>query len=154
MRLVMSAVLLILIVTSVARAQHTHVPTPSSWALSVAESNFGNGQGEKRSRLTILIDTDKWQKWSDTFIDRRGRTWHHAWSGPANGTLRPVAGGAGISYSVNATTDTSVKVGREGTTQICKFSLSVDKKKLTNICTVELKSGKGFGQTIVFNRTR
>lgn len=142
------------LLTPLALAQHAHFPTPSTWVLSPSESNFGDGPAEKSDTFVVLTDTDKQQKWSDTFVDAEGKTWHYSWSGPADGTLLPVKGITGISYSVDAATDTSVETYPDGTVQTCKFALSADKKKFMDSCTAKSKTGQEFPQTIVFNRSK
>jgi len=68
----LSAVLLGSLTLS-ALAAHTHAPTPSTWELNVAASDFGGGPSMKSDTMTILTDTEKWLKWTDVAVDGDGK---------------------------------------------------------------------------------
>ena len=134
-------------------AAHTHLATPSTWTLNLAESDFGGGPSMKSDVFVMVTDTEKSEKWTDTMVDPDGKTWKSSWSGPADGTSHPFTGMPG-SYSSNAATDVSVLTAPDGSVSTCNFSLSADKKKFTNKCVTKTKDGKQFNQTTVYDRTK
>jgi hypothetical protein len=71
--------------TPVAFATHTHLPTPSTWTLNLAESDFGGGISMKSDTFVITTDTDKWGKWTDTMVGSDGKTVRSSWSGAEDG---------------------------------------------------------------------
>ena len=151
--LYVSAALLASTLTPLAFAAHTHVSTPSTWTLNLAESDFGGGPSMKSDVFVITMDTEKWAKWSDNMVDGDGKNWKFSWSGPADGTPKPFTGMNGT-YSSNAATDVAVETNPDGSVVTCTFSLSADKKKYINKCVAKMKDGKQFNQTTVYDRTR
>ena len=148
-----AVVLLSSTLTPLAFAAHTHLATPSTWTLNLAESDFGGGPSMKSDVFVITMDTEKWAKWSDNMVDGDGKNWKFSWSGPADGTPKPFTGMNGT-YSSNAATDVSVETTPDGSTFTCTFSISPDKKKFTNKCVTKTKDGKQFNQTTVYDRTK
>jgi hypothetical protein len=57
--LCVSAVLLASTLTPFAFAAHTHMSTPSTWTLNLAESDFGGGPSMKSDVFVITMDTEK-----------------------------------------------------------------------------------------------
>ena len=147
------AMLLASTLTPFAFAAHTHLPTPSTWTLNLAESDFGGGPSMKSDVFVITVDNEKSATWSDNMVDGDGKAWKFSWTGPADGTPKPFKGING-SYSTNAATDVSVETDPEGNVETCTFSLSADKKKFTNKCVTKTKDGKQFNQTTVYDRTK
>ncbi|HZQ43151.1 MAG TPA: hypothetical protein VFA99_07855 [Acidobacteriaceae bacterium] len=137
-----------------ARAAHTHVPTPSTWELNVSASDFGGGPAMKSDRMTILTDTDKWFKWTDVSVDADGKTWKTSWSGPQDGTLKPIVGMQGGQASFKTDDDSSHWVMPDGSTSDSIMVLSPDKKKGTLTMTIKTKDGKEFHQTLVYDRVK
>lgn len=148
-----SAVLLASTLTPFAFAAHTHLATPSTWTLNLAESDFAGGPSMKSDVFVVTMDTEKWQKWSDNMVDSDGKNSKFSWSGPADGTPKPFTGINGT-YSTNAATDVAVETMPDGSVSTCAFSLSADKKKFTNKCVTKTKDGKQFNQTTVYDRTK
>ncbi len=149
-----SAILLPSLLTSSVLAAHTHVPTPSTWTLNLAESDFASGPSMKSDVFVMLTDTEKLAKYTDSMVDGDGKTWNSSWSGPADGTAHPVTGMAGATFSTDAATDRSVMTLPDGTAIACDFSLSPDKKKFINKCVAKTKDGKQANQTMVYDRTK
>lgn len=139
---------------SQARAANTHVQTPSTWKLNLGESDFGGGPSMKSDQMMVTTDTEKWLKFSGTEIDGDGKTYHYSWSGPQDGTMKPMNGMAGTQASFKASDDTSHWVYPDGTTSDTKFSLSSDKKKAIFDADVKTKDGKTFHQKLVYDRVR
>src|SRR5215469_7002982 len=140
--------------TLTAFAAHTHAPTPSTWALNVAASDFGGGPTMKSDRMTILTDTEKWLKWTDVSVDGDGKTWKTSWSGPQDGTLKPVEGMEGAKASFKTADDSSHFEMADGSTSDSTLVMSPDKKKVTITATIKTKDGKEFHQTWVYDRVK
>ena len=149
-----AAVLLASTFTPFAFAAHTHLPTPSTWTLNLAESDFGGGISLKSDTFVITEDTDKWGKWTDTAVDGNGKTVKSSWSGAEDGKPHPFGGWAGATYSSDPATDVSVEKFPDGTVQTCTFSLNASKTKFTSKCAAKSPNGKVAHQTIVYDRTK
>lgn len=149
-----SIVLLAAVAAPYAIAAHTHMPTPRTWTFNLKESNYGGVPAPKSESFVMLTDTEKWAKYTDIQVDAEGKTWKSSWSGPADGTAKPIVGIPGATFSSNAATDVSVMVMPDGMVQTCDFSLSADKKKFIEDCVAKTKDGKTFKQHIVFDRTK
>lgn len=150
----LSGALLAATLVPIAFASQTHVTTPSTWVLNLKESDFGGGPRMKSDVVTILTDTAKWLKYTDVTVDGDGKTWKTSWSGAADGKALPVKGMSGASYSEDAASDTQVMNLPDGTAISCGYSLSADKKKLTDKCVAKAKDGKTFNQTLIYDRTK
>ena len=137
-----------------ALAAHTHAPTPSTWELNVAASDFGSGPTMKSDTMTILTDTEKWLKWTDVTVDGDGKTWKTAWSGPQDGTLKPIEGMEGAKAGFKTADDSSHWVMADGSSSDSTLVMSPDKKKVTITNVVKTKDGKTFNQTLVYDRTK
>ena len=137
-----------------ALAAHTHAPTPSTWELNVAASDFGGGPTMKSDKMSILTDNDKWLKWTDVTVDGDGKTWKTSWSGPQDGTLKPVEGMEGAKASFKTADDSSHWEMADGSTSDSTLVMSPDKKKVTITATVKTKDGKEFHQTWVYDRVK
>ena len=137
-----------------ALAAHTHAPTPSTWVLNVTASDFGGGPTMKSDQMTILTDTDKWFKWTDLTVDGDGKTWKTSWSGPADGTLKPVEGMDGAKAGFNTANDSSHWEMADGSTTNTTMVMSEDKKKVTISAMTKTKDGKEFHQTWVYDRAK
>jgi hypothetical protein len=149
-----SAAVLASVLTLCAFAAQTHLPTPSTWALNLADSNFGGGPAMKSDVFVMVTDTAKWAKYTDATDFGDGKIVKTSWSGPADGSPRPIVGMPGATYADTATTDTSVETLPDGTAITCNFSLTPNGKKFINKCLAKLKNGKQVNQTIVYDRTR
>jgi len=149
----LSAVLLGSLTLS-ALAAHTHAPTPSTWELNVAASDFGGGPSMKSDTMTILTDTEKWLKWTDVAVDGDGKTWKTSWSGPQDGTLKPIEGMEGAKASFKTADDSSHWEMANGSSSDSTLVMSPDKKKVTITAVVKMKDGKTFNQTLVYDRTK
>jgi len=150
----LSAAVFAAILAPFALASQTHVVTPSTWTLNLQQSDFGGGPAMKSDVITVQTDTDKWLKFTDVTVDGDGKTWNTAWSGPADGTSHPLKGMPGATFSQNAATDVDVMTLPDGTEITCSYSLSPDKKKMTNKCAAKSKDGKVVNQTTVYERTK
>jgi hypothetical protein len=137
-----------------ALAAHTHAPTPSTWELNVAASDFGGGPTMKSDTMTILTDNDKWLKWTDVTVDADGKSWNTSWSGPQDGSLKPVEGMPGAQASFKTADDSSHWVMADGSTSDSTLVMSPDKKKVTITATVKTKDGKEYHQTWVYDRVK
>lgn len=137
-----------------ALAAHTHAPTPSTWELNVAASDFGGGPAMKSDKMIILTDNDKWLKWTDVTVDSDGKTWNTSWSGPQDGTMKPVEGMAGSKASFKTADDSSHWEMADGTVSDSTLVMSPDKKKVTITMTIKTKDGKTFNQTLVYDRVK
>jgi hypothetical protein len=137
-----------------ALAAHTHAPTPSTWELNVAASDFGGGPTMKSDHMTILTDNDKWLKWTDVTVDGDGKTLKTSWSGPQDGTLKPVEGMDGAKASFKTADDSSHWEMADGSTSDSTLVMSPDKKKVTITAVVKMKDGKEYHQTWVYDRVK
>ncbi len=137
-----------------ALAAHTHAPTPSTWQLNVAASDFGGGPAMKSDQMTVLTDTEKWFKWTDVSVDADGKTWKTSWSGPQDGTLKPIEGMAGAQASFKTADDSSRWVMPDGSVSESTMVMSPDKKKVTITATLKTKDGKEIHQTLVYDRVK
>jgi hypothetical protein len=140
--------------TPCALAAHTHAPTPSTWELNTSATDFGGGPAMKSDRMTILTDTDKWMKWTDVSVDADGKTWKTSWSGPQDGTLKPIVGMQGAQAGFKTDDDSSHWVMPDGSTSDSTIVLSPDKKKATLTLTIKMKDGKEYHQTLVYDRVK
>ena len=134
-------------------AAHTHLPAHSAWTLNVGESDFGGGFSMKSDTFVIIIDNDKWGKWTDNMVDGDGKTWKTSWSGPEDGKPHPFIGMSGT-YSTDSAADVSVEKLPDGTVQTCNFTLSSDGKKFSEKCVAKSPDGKEAHQTIVYDRSK
>jgi hypothetical protein len=137
-----------------ALAAHTHAPTPSTWELNVSESDFGGGPTMKSDKMTILTDNDKWLKWTDVTVDNDGKTWKTSWSGPQDGTMKPIVGMEGAKASFKTADDSSHWEMPDGSISDSTLVMSPDKKKVTITNVVKTKDGKTFNQTLVYDRVK
>jgi hypothetical protein len=137
-----------------ALAAHTHAPTPSTWKLNVAASDFGGGPTIKADDMTILTDNDKWLKWTDVTVDSDGKTWNTSWSGPQDGTLKPIEGMDGAKAGFKTADDSSHWVMADGSISDSTLVMTPDKKKVTITNVVKTKDGKTFTQTLVYDRVK
>ncbi len=135
-------------------AAHTHVQTPSTWELDASKSDFGGGPAMKSDVMHITVDTERALKYTDVMVDANGKTWKTSWSGPQDGTMKPLTGMPGGQASFNAAEDSSRMQMPDGSKMDCTLSLSDDKKQSTEKCTVTTKDGKTANQTLVYNRTK
>lgn len=139
--------------TVIAFAAHTHVPTPSTWTLNVKASDFGGGPAMKSDVITLLTDTEKWLKDTDVMVDDTGTTLKSSWSGPQDGTFKPVTGIPGAKAEYKTDDDSSVMIMPGGEEFDCLFSFDSSKKKVTQTCTAKA-GGKSFKQKLVYDRTK
>ena len=135
-------------------AAHTHAPTPSTWNLNVGASDFGGGPALKSDRMVMLTDTEKWLKWTDVTVDDTGKTWKTSWSGPQDGTMKPVVGMAGSKASFKTDDDSSHWEMADGSTSDSTMEMSSDKKQVTINLTIKTKDGKEFNQKLVYDRVK
>jgi len=108
----------------------------------------------KSDQMTILTDTEKWLKWTDVSVDGDGKTWKTSWSGPQDGTLKPVEGMEGAKASFTTANDSSHFEMADGSTSDSTLVMSPDKKKVTITATIKTKDGKEFHQTWVYDRVK
>ncbi|HEX5284945.1 MAG TPA: hypothetical protein VFW30_12565 [Bryocella sp.] len=146
--------LLMAVVVPCAMAAHSHAPTPSTWELNTSGSDFGGGPAMKSDRMTILTDTDKWFKWTDVSVDGDGKTYKTSWSGPQDGTMKPIVGMPGGQAGFKTEDDSSHWVMPDGSTSDSTIVMSEDKKKATLTVTVKTKDGKEYHQTLVYDRVK
>jgi hypothetical protein len=146
--------LLMLALTPCALAAHTHAPTPSTWKLDLGKSDFGGGPALKSDMYRLQTDTDKWLKYTETEVDTDGKVWHTSWSGPQDGTVKPVIGMPGASYSVKTDDDSARLTLPDGTVINQWISMPDDKKTTVFKCDVKTRDGKQFHQTLVYNRVK
>jgi hypothetical protein len=132
----------------------THVSTPSTWTLNVAASDFGGGPAMKSDVYVVLTDTEKWLKWTDTTVDDKGKTIKSSWTGPADGTMKPIVGMPGAMAGNKSADDSGHTVLADGTVIDSIFTLSADKKQSIFTQTVKTKDGKVFHQKLVYDRTK
>lgn len=135
-------------------AAHTHMPTPSTWELNVAASDFGSGPTIKSERMTILTDNEKWLKWTDVAVDGDGKTSKTSWSGPQDGTMKPVGGMPGAAAGFKTAGESSHWVNPDGSTTDTILVMSPDKKKVTITATTKANDGKEYHQTWVYDRVK
>ena len=154
MRCALAAALVALCAPAMLAAGHSHAPTPSVWTLNLKETDFGTGPQMRSDVIQLLTDTDKWLKYADITVDDKGKTWKTSWSGPQDGTLKPVSGMAGAKASFKTEDDSSHMVLADGSVSDSHLSISDDKKKVSFKVTGKTKDGKGFNQTLVYDRTK
>lgn len=149
----LSAILLGSLTVS-ALAAHTHAPTPSTWELNVSASDFGGGPTMKSDTMTILTDTEQWLKWTDVTVDADGKTWNTSWSGPQDGTLKPIEGMPGAKAGFNTADDSSHWEMADGSTSDSTLTMSQDKKHVRINSVLKMKDGKEYHQTWVYDRVK
>ena len=149
-----AAAVITVALTPMAFAGHTHSPTPSTWTLDAGASDFGGGQPMKSDVMVLLVDTEKWLKFTDTTVDGDGKTWKVSWSGPQDGTFKPLVGMAGAKASFKTEDDSEHFIMPDGTHMDNYLAMSDDKKKVTINSTVKTKDGKEFHQTLIYHRTK
>ena len=136
-----------------ALAAHTHVPTPSTWTLNLAKSDFGGGPGMKSEVETITVDTDKWLSYRDVTIEDNGKKTTSIWRGPADGTLHPIKGMPEARGSWDSATDRSVVVMPDGSEMHGTLSMPTPKQIVFQI-DVKDTAGHTYHQTLLYDRTR
>ncbi len=135
-------------------AAHTHAPTPSTWELNISQTDFGGGPSMKSDTMTMLTDTEKWLKWTDVAVDGDGKTWKTSWSGPQDGTMKPIVGMQGAQASFKTDDDSSHWVMPDGSTSDSTMVMSPDKKQVTINITMKTKDGKQISQKLVYDRVK
>jgi hypothetical protein len=140
--------------TLTAFAAHTHAPTPSTWELNITASDFGGGPTLKSDKMTILTDNEKWLKWTDVTVDSDGKTWKTSWSGPQDGTMKPIVGMEGGKAGFKTDDDSSRWEMPDGSVSTSTMVMTPDKKKVTINITLKTKDGKTFNQTLVYDRVK
>lgn len=153
MRLLSVALLAATYVPAAMAGGHTHFPN-STWTLNVSKSDFGSGPSMKSDIMTIKTDTDKWLTFTDVTVDADGKKWSTSWSGPQDGTWKPLTGMPGGKASFKTDDDSSHFAYPDGTTSDGWMSASDDKKTVTIKVTGKAKDGKEFHQTLVYDRTK
>jgi hypothetical protein len=108
----------------------------------------------KSDQMTVLTDTDKWFKWTDVSVDADGKTWKTSWSGPQDGTLKPIEGMAGAKAGFKTADDSSRWVMPDGSVSESTMVMAPDKKKVTITATLKTKDGKELHQTLVYDRVK
>ena len=154
MRFALAVAMMATAVPAVLAAGHTHAPPNSTWTLNLKESDFGGGPAYKSDVMTVVTDTEKWLKWTDVAVDGDGKTWKTSWSGPQDGTEKPITGMPGAKASFKTADDSGHMVMPDGTVSDSVFTMSDDQKKVTMKITGKMKDGKGFNQTLVYDRTK
>lgn len=149
----LSALLISTFATS-ALAAHTHVPTPSTWELNIGASDFGGGPALKSDRMVVLTDTDKWLKWTDVTVGDDGKTMKTSWSGPQDGTMKPIVGMPGSKAGFKTDDDTSHWEMADGSSSDSTIETSADKKQVTINLTIKTKDGKQISQKLVYDRVK
>jgi hypothetical protein len=150
---VLSAVLISAFAMS-AFAAHTHVPTPSTWDLNVGASDFGGDPAPKSDRMIVATDNDKWLKWTDITVGADGKTLKTSWSGPQDGTMKPIVGTSGSKASFKTDDDSSHWEMADGSSSDSTMALSEDKKQVTITIAVKTKDGKEYNQKLVYDRVK
>lgn len=135
-------------------AAHTHAPTPSTWDLNVSASDFGGGPALKSDRMVMLTDTEKWLKWTDVTVDDQGKTLKTSWSGPQDGTVKPIVGMPGAKASFKTEDDSSHWEMPDGSSSDSIMVMSPDKKHVTITMTIKMKDGKEVNQKLVYDRVK
>ena len=102
LRFALAAVLATAATPALLAAGHSHAPTPSVWTLNLKETEFGSGPQMKSDIIHLATDTDKWLKYTDVTVDDKGKTWNTSWSGPQDGTLKPISEMPGAQASFRA----------------------------------------------------
>jgi hypothetical protein len=133
-------------------AAHTHLPAHSTWKFNIAKSDFGGGPTIKSDRFTIIIDTDKWLKFTEIEVDSDGREWKTSWSGPQDGTPRPVVGMPGAKASFDTGEDTAHWEFADGSVADVHFDASEDRRIATEHTVLKTKDSKEYHQTWVYDR--
>lgn len=135
-------------------AAHTLLPAPSTWTLDVGKSDFGGIPGMKSDVMHVLVDNEKWFKYTDVMVEDSGNTIKNGWSGPQDGTIRPVQGMPGSTAGFKLADDTGHLKMPDGTTADSVMTLSEDKKTLTFEMTWHMKDGKTALQKLIYSRTK
>lgn len=148
-----SGVILFLSMMGSARAAHTLLPAPSTWALNAAKCDFGGVPGMKSDVWRILVDNERQFKYTDTMTLESGEVVQNSWDGPQDGSMRPVPGWPGVKMGFNLATDTARSEMPDGSTMIGVMSLSKDGKVLTLKMDIHAKDGSVAHQTLIYERT-
>lgn len=137
-----------------AYAAHSHVPTPSTWTLNVAESNFDGGPAMKSDVYVMLIDTEKMMKFTEVQVDAAGNKTEFSWGGVPDGKMHPYVGMSGATGSYMAASDSGHMEMADGTVVDEVITYSADKKKATMMVLLKDKTGHAYQQTWVYDRTK
>ena len=104
--------------------------------------------------MRVLVDNEKWFKYTDVMVEGSGATIKNGWSGPQDGTMKPVQGMPGGTASFNLADDTSHWKMPDGTTADSVMTLAADKKSMVIQMTFHMNDGKSVQQKLVYDRTR
>jgi hypothetical protein len=69
------------------QTKHSAVGT---WKVDIAHSEFGAGEKPKSITVVVLKDSPKMLSWRVRGVDGNGKAFAYSWSGPEDGTMRPV----------------------------------------------------------------
>jgi hypothetical protein len=127
-----------------------HVPTPSTWKADLAASDFGGMPAPKSDMMHVTKDTDQMLSWTGTTVDDKGKVWHMGYTGPQDGTLRPVdKQGDKASFKSDGS---SHWVMADGSTMESTIAVSDDKSTATITSDMTTKDGKKIHTKEVYNR--
>jgi hypothetical protein len=131
-------------------------PALGRWKMDTAASDFGGMPAPKSMTVTVTKDTPKMLAWRSTGTDADGTSVKESWSGPKDGTMRPVTGSKeGEQWSFkdtgNGNGDVSTKT-KDGASAKGTLTLSDDKKTYTEESSGKTKDGKDFHQKIVWKK--
>lgn len=128
-----------------------------TWKLDVSQSDFGADPAPKSGTLMVLKDAPEMLSWRIHIVDDRGRSISYSWSGPQDGSLRPVMqNGKEISkQSAKREEDGSLLRHDEdpdGSSTNARSRVSDDGNTMTDELTTKAKDGKELKQKITFHR--
>ncbi len=126
-----------------------------TWRCDPEHSDFGAQPKPKSIHLVITKDTPEMLTWHLTEVGADGKTSTRAWSGPEDGTMRPVKatsekGDASFKRDGNDMVE-NVKTS-DGMSFESHISLSDDGNTMTEHTTGTDKDGKAITETIVWHK--
>ena len=131
--------------------------TVGTWKADIAKSDWQSGPAPKALTLTILKDTPEVTSWRVDVVDPKGESMSYSWSGPLNGSPRPVKDSKGtVLFQETLKLDKDGALLRHGGDNAESFdsraTLSADGNTITDVTTIKTKDGKTFKETTVYRR--
>jgi hypothetical protein len=128
-----------------------------NWKLDIAQSEFGSGPAPKSQASTIFKDTPQMFSYRIRGVDNKGKAFSESWSGPQDGSKRPMTLNGKPSDQTGFTRDqdgTLVRhtVDADGFTSEGHVSLSPDGNTVTMEYTSRSKDGKESRDKEVWHR--
>ncbi len=129
----------------------TDIPSPSTWKLNAAASDFGGGPAVKSATLTVYSNTDTSLRWKEVLTDDTG-THSSSFRGAPDGKSRPMTGSK-PAQTISFDPDGSFHVDQAGARVMDGRTVpSADKKSLTQTATFKTPDRHEYHRKLIFDR--